>query len=37
VADLVEIFFSTTRQGIRRGTFTGVPDFIVTIRKLIDG
>jgi transposase len=36
--NLVEIFFSIiTRQAIRRGTFTSVPDLITAIRTFIDG
>jgi transposase len=35
--NLVEIFFGIiTRQAIRRGTFTGVPDLIGAIRAFID-
>jgi hypothetical protein len=35
--NLVEIFFSIiTRQAIRRGTFTSVPDLIAAIRTFID-
>jgi hypothetical protein len=35
--NLVEIFSSiTTRQAIRRGTFTSVPDLITAIRTFID-
>jgi hypothetical protein len=35
--DLVEIFFGIiTRQAIRRGTFTSVPDLIGAIRVFID-
>ena len=34
---MVEIFFGIiTRQAIRRGTFTSVPDLITAIRTLID-
>ena len=36
--NMVEIFFSIiTRQAIRRGTFTSVPDLIGAIRAFIDG
>jgi hypothetical protein len=36
--NMVEIFFGIiTRQAIRRGTFTGVPDLIGAIRAFIDG
>jgi transposase len=36
--NLVEVFFSIiTRQAIRRGTFTSVPDLIAAIRIFIDG
>ena len=36
--NLVEVFFSIiTRQAIRRGTFTSVPDLIGAIRTFIDG
>jgi transposase len=35
--NLVEVFFSIiTRQAIRRGTFTSVPDLIAAIRTFID-
>jgi hypothetical protein len=35
--NMVEIFFGIiTRQAIRRGTFTWVPDLISTIRAFID-
>lgn len=38
VDEHVEIFFGIiTRQAIRRGTFTSVPDLIGAIRTLIDG
>jgi hypothetical protein len=38
LADMVEIFFGIiTRQAIRRGTFTSVPDLIGAIRTFIDG
>jgi transposase len=36
--NMVEIFFGIiTRQAIRRGTFTSVPDLIAAIRAFIDG
>jgi transposase len=36
--NMVEIFFSIiTRQAIRRGTFTSVPDLIAAIETFIDG
>ena len=36
--NMVEIFFGIiTRQAIRRGTFTSVPDLIAAIRGFIDG
>ena len=36
--NMVEIFFGIiTRQAIRRGTFTSVPDLITAIRTFIDG
>jgi transposase len=36
--NMVEIFFGIiTRQAIRRGTFTSVPDLIAAIRTFIDG
>ena len=36
--NLVEIFFGIiTRQAIRRGTFTSVPDLIAAIETFIDG
>ena len=36
--NMVEILFSIiTRQAIRRGTFTSVPDLIAAIRTFIDG
>jgi transposase len=36
--NMVEIFFSIiTRQAIRRGTFTSVPDLITAIEAFIDG
>jgi transposase len=36
--NMVEIFFGiTTRQAIRRATFTSVPDLISAIRAFIDG
>jgi hypothetical protein len=36
--NMVEIFFGIiTRQAIRRGTFTSVPDLIGAIRGFIDG
>jgi transposase len=36
--NMVEIFFGIiTRQAIRRGTFTSVPDLIGAIRTFIDG
>jgi transposase len=35
--NMVEIFFGiTTRQAIRRGTFTDVPNLIAAIRRFID-
>jgi len=36
--NLVEVFFGIiTRQAIRRGTFTSVPDLTDTIRRFITG
>jgi hypothetical protein len=34
--NIVEILFGITREAVRRGTFTSVPDLIGAIRTFVD-